>query len=54
MKTKYERIIEKAVELCLMSDVDEMIYGDSYVEIGERFIKVLDPNKESIILSRKN
>ena len=45
MNEKYNKIIEKAIELCLISDRDELIYGNSFIEIGERSMKLLDPEK---------
>lgn len=52
METKIQRIIDKAFELVQLTDRDEMIYGNSYIEIGEGFIKRLDPIK--VIITNKN
>ena len=43
-----ERILDKAIELCLLADGDEMMYGDSYVEFGERSIKVINPQNVEV------
>lgn len=57
MKKKiYKRIIEKALELCMQIDKDELIYGTSFVEIGDRSIIVIDPKdvNRKISVSDKN
>ena len=38
-----KKILEKAIELCGITRTDRLIYGDSFVEFGERSIKVLKP-----------
>lgn len=43
-----ERIIDHAIKLCLLADGDEMMYGDSYVEFGERSIKVINPHNITV------
>lgn len=48
MKETYKKILEKAIELCMLSDQDEIIFGNSYVDIGERSINVLDAKKVEI------
>lgn len=42
-KNKYEVILNKAIELILIADGDETLYGNSYIEIGERSIEVINP-----------
>ena len=45
---KYKKILEKVMDLIHLSDRDEMLYGNSYIEFGERSIKVLDPTKVNL------
>ncbi len=40
---KYKKIVEKAVQLCLISDKDELITGNSYIEFSDRKIEVINP-----------
>lgn len=44
-KLKATKILEKAIELLHLSDRDEMVYGNSYFEITERGIKLLEPSE---------
>ena len=43
-----KKILEKAIELILKADLDELIYGNSYVEFGERSITVIDPRNVTV------
>ena len=38
-------MIEKVIELIKIVETDEMIHGNSYIQFGERMIKVVDPSK---------
>jgi len=40
------------MELVHIADMDEMIYGESYVEFGERSIKVISP--KNVIVNHKS
>jgi hypothetical protein len=48
-----EKIIKKAIEIASIAERDEKLYGDSYVEFGERSIRILDPTKIKINLNPK-
>lgn len=51
-KELINKIIQKAVDLICQADRDEDIYGDSYVEFGERSIKVINP--KDVIVNHKS
>ena len=38
-----KKIMEHALMLCSMVDVNTMIYGDALVEFGERSIEIINP-----------
>ena len=38
-----KKIMEHAVKLCVKAKEDRLIYGNAYVELGERSIKIIDP-----------
>ncbi len=40
-KTITERILEKALEICLLVERDEVMTGNAFVEIGERSIALI-------------
>lgn len=52
-KSITKKIIEKALELVRIAENDRMIYGDAYVEFGERSMRILDPTKIKINLKGK-
>ncbi|MGQ4876860.1 MAG: hypothetical protein ACP6IY_22570 [Promethearchaeia archaeon] len=45
---KISKMFEKIMELYYLSERDEMIYGDSFIEFTERSIRILDPTKVKI------
>lgn len=45
--------MEKAVNLCRIAENDLRMYGDQYVEFGERSIRLLDPTKIKLTLNKK-
>ena len=53
MKPIIKKILEKATELIRIAEDDEDLYGDSYLEIGERSIRLLDPAKVKITFNQK-
>ncbi len=48
------KIVEKALELIRIAKRDKRVYGDQYVEFGERSIRILDPTKIRIKLDKKS
>jgi hypothetical protein len=48
MKDKFDKIIKKAIELYCISEEDEMIYGHSFIEIGERSLSIVKPTDVSL------
>ena len=54
LKTTTEKIMEKAIMLCHQADMDLKLYGDNYVEFGDRSIRLLDPTKITIKLDKKS
>ena len=52
-KTITEKIMEKAIMLCHQAEQDLKLYGDNYVEFGDRSIRLLDPTKIKIKLDKK-
>ena len=45
---KFIKLFEKMIDLYALSNTDEMIYGNSYFEFGDRTIRLLDPNNIQI------
>ena len=52
-ENKYFKIFEKCKELCELADKDELIYGNSYLEFGERSIELIDPKNIEFIRDKK-
>lgn len=53
-------MLDKTMELFFLSERDEILYGDSFIELGERSIKILEPkdvifkdSKKSMLVSSK-
>lgn len=44
-ETITKKIIEKAIELCQIADMDNTLYDNVYIEFGERSIEIIDPTK---------
>lgn len=53
MTNKYKKILEKAIELCIIADKDELITGNSYIEFGNRSIKIINPKNVKHIKDKK-
>ena len=53
-KELIHKIMEKVIDLVYLADRDEMIYGDSFVEFGERCIRVIEPKNISITHNKNN
>lgn len=52
-RTKVEKIMEKAFDMIVISDRDEMLYGDSYLQFNERGMTVIDPKNVTLKLKKK-
>lgn len=54
MNTKTKKIMEKAVEMIIMSEKDELIYGDSYLQFNEMGMTVIDPQNVTLKFKDKD
>jgi len=48
MNKKLQKMLDHTMKLFVLSERDEMIYGDSFIEFRERSIKVLNPSDKII------